>query len=220
MQLLALGCEDKRVVFYSVPQFEEIGRTKTDKPVISVHFHPRKPLLLAGMKEGEIGVLPINSTKRPPSLNAASEKHKVHDSWVRSIRFSRDASLLLTSGDDGSVRISEADTYRVLRKHSSGSTGYGNIFAARFFKNDSMVIASTQASVLVADTLTALNHPGPSENFRGIDVIDRRPWDEISDLRTLCVVQAVARLARTGDAVVKRSLSKLPQHLRDELERS
>jgi WD40 repeat protein len=103
----------------SVQEFFEYPPPALPDEIFSVAFHPTKPLIAVGCKDGAIRLFQITSPMAK-GLQPSTVKVAGHGGPVRCVKFSPDGKSLCSSGQDGTIRFWDASGKQVrsLSSHS------------------------------------------------------------------------------------------------------
>jgi WD40 repeat protein len=120
----------------SVQEFFEYAPPALPDEIFSVAFHPAKPLIAVGCKDGAIRLFQITSPMSK-GLQPSTVKLAGHGGPVRCVKYSPDGAFLCSSGQDGTIRFWDASGNQV--RSLSSATGPVHWIA---FSPDGRLLAS------------------------------------------------------------------------------
>ena len=111
--ILAIGCGQGTVLFYSLPGLNPLGELQAHKPGYSVYavvFSPDNRCLVTGARDAHLNIFDVNDNySRINSIPA-------HNYSIYSIVFSPDKKHIATCSRDKTVKIWNADNFNVIER--------------------------------------------------------------------------------------------------------
>ncbi|MBP8823292.1 MAG: hypothetical protein KBH07_06585 [Flavobacteriales bacterium] len=112
----------------------------------SVAWHPGKPVLVSGGKDGHLRLWRTDARFKP--LHA----FPAHKDTIYQIAFSPDGTKLATAARDKTAKLWEADTFEPIRRLDRASGGHGySVNAVLWLGNASVVTASDDKTLVAWD---------------------------------------------------------------------
>lgn len=116
---LAVACADGNVRVLDASDLNELHTLKgASEGVSCVAWHPRKPVLLAGGKDGHLRLWHSGEDFRPLHTLAA------HSGTIYGITFNSDASLFATAGRDKTAKLWDANTMDAIARLDRAANGH------------------------------------------------------------------------------------------------
>ncbi len=153
--LLAVACGDGTVrILETIDLNERFTLTGHEKGANCVAWHPTKPVLVSGGKDGHIRLWRADAGfKQLHALPA-------HKDTIYQLAFSPDGASCASVSRDKSAKVWDANTFDLLRKLARASGGHGYSVNALLWMEPQMLLTGSDDKAVVE--WSAIEYAGPS----------------------------------------------------------